>query len=180
MNMVIDASSLILFAKADILRETAAIAALHTTEEVKSEVLAGAEKGRKDAWYLQELLKEGVITVDQTDKKMMERLGKDFNMGQGEASVITVALRSPMPLLTDDNKARKVGKVLGIEVLSSLDFPPLLYKKEIIPYEKAVICLEMLQKEGWFGEGVIREAFAVLERIRGERHENNSDDGEVA
>jgi predicted nucleic acid-binding protein len=169
MKIAIDSSGLILLAKADILRETCSIVELETTEEVKNEVMMGLEKGRKDALYLQELVEEEKIKIVPVDKNLVKKFRKDFNLGLGEASVIALAISQKMPMVTDDDKARKIGKILGVSVLSSLDFPSVLYGKNVITYDKAKICLEVLKKEGWFSENVLIEAFKALERVRGEK-----------
>ncbi len=169
MKITSDSSGIILLAKGDMLRELCSIAYLEATEEVKSEVMAGLEKGRKDALYMQELVKEEKIKVIKVDNNLTEKFRKDFNLGLGEASVIALAINQKIPMITDDNKARKVGKVLGLDVLSSLDLPLILYEKDVITYDKAKICLEVLKKEGWFGESVLIEAFKGLEKIRGEK-----------
>jgi len=180
MKVVIDSTGVILLAKGDILREVCSIADIETTEEVKSEVMVGLDKGRKDALYMQELMKEGKIKVTRANEGLTGKFRKDFNIGSGEASTIAVSTSRKIPMLTDDNKARKVGKILGIEVLSSLDFPPILYEKGVITYDKAKAYLEVSKKENWFSESVLTEAFNALERIRGEKDENSADNSQVA
>lgn len=169
MNVVFDSSSLILLAKADVLRETCSIAEVIMVNEVESEVTEGLKKGRKDALFVQELVKEGKIRVLQTNKALAAKLREDFKLGLGETAAISLATTNSMPLATDDNKARTVGKVLGLSVLSSLDFPLLLRMKGVISHDKAKICLEVLKKEGWFSETVISHAFKKLEEAGGEK-----------
>lgn len=169
MKTTIDSSGVILLAKGDILREVCSMADIETTEEVKGEVMAGLDKGRKDALYMQELVKEGKIKIMGSDKNMTEKFRKDFNLGLGEASVIALSASQKIPMITDDNKARKVGKILGVDAFSSLDFPFLLYEKGMITYDKAKTYLEVSKKEGWFGESVLIEAFKSLEKARGEK-----------
>ena len=169
MKIATDSSGLILMAKADILRETCSLANLETTEEVNSEVMMGLKKGRKDALYLQELVKEEKIKIVSVDRNLVEKFRKDFNLGLGESSVIALSIAQKIPMITDDDKARKVGKILGVTMLSSLDFPSVLYGKNVITYDKAKICLEVLKKEGWFSENVLIEAFKNLEKVRGEK-----------
>ncbi len=169
MKIAIDASGIILLAKADILREMCSTSDVETTEEVKDEVMIGFERGREDALYMQELVKEEKIKVTEVDKNLTEKFKQDFNLGLGEASVIALSISQKISMITDDNKARKVGKILGLDTLSSLDFPIILYEKDVITYDKARISLEILKKEGWFGENVLIEADKALEKVRGER-----------
>lgn len=159
-----DESAIILLAKANILRQVCLIAKLETTGEVKAEVMQGLEKGKENAFYLRQLAREKKIKITQTKKQLAEKLGKDFRLGLGEASVIALCLKQKKPMATDDNKARKVGKILGLQVISSLSFPIILYKKKIIGLEQARIALSVMDREGWFKEDTIREAFDELKK----------------
>ncbi len=162
MKVALDSSAIILLAKADILRQACSIANLETTEEVKAEVMQGLKKSKKDALYLQELAKEGKIKIVKIESRLAEKFKKDFNLGPGEASIIALSIKQKIPMTTDDNKARKIGKILGLQVLPSLNFPVILYRKKKISYEKAKAALSVMEREGWFGEDVIREAFNNL------------------
>lgn len=164
MRASIDASSIILLAKANMLAKVSHIIKLETTPEVKAEVMKGLEKGKKEALYLKELARKGDIKISKAESKLIGRFVKDFNLGLGEASLLALATKNNLPVITDDNKARKVGKILGLKVLSSLNFPILLYKNKIIDYESAVLALRTLKRVGWFSEEVIIEAFNELKR----------------
>lgn len=169
MRIVVDSTGIILLAKASILRSICELVGLEITKMVESEVMAGLQKGRTDALYLRELLEEGKIKRAEIDVKIAERFRKDFRLGHGEAESIALAVSCKLPLITDDNKAKKVSRVIGVEVLSSLDFPIVLYENNMITYDKAKISLEILKKDGWFGESVILEALNTLEKMRGEK-----------
>ncbi len=167
-GLVFDSSAIILLGKAGILREACSLTGVNIPKDVKNEVLKGLEKGRKDALLAQELMKEGKIKVLQNDANLANKLQKDFNLDLGEAAAIASAAAKQIPVVTDDNKARGVGKILGLSVLSSLDFPLMLYLKSIISYDKAKICLDVLKKEGWFGDEVMANAYKTLEEAEGE------------
>ncbi len=145
------------------------IANIRITKEVEAEVMLGLEKGKRDALYMRELMKEGKIKPARVNMELVEKLRKDFRFGIGEASVIAMSVSSKIPMLSDDNKARKIGKILGLDILSSLDFPTVLYEKGVITYDRAIICLEVFRKEGWFGENILIEAYNNLEKARGKK-----------
>lgn len=168
-RLVFDSSAVILLAKCGVLREVCSLTAVNIPTDVKNEVLRGLEKDRKDALLAQELMKEDKIKVLQHDADLASKLQRDFNLDLGEAAAIAAAAANQIPVVTDDNKARAVGKILGQSVLSSLDFPLMLYLKSIISYDKARICLDVLKKEGWFGDEVAVHAYKTLEDARGEK-----------
>lgn len=166
-ELVFDSSAVILLAKAGLLREVCMAGGVNITGEVESEVLKGLESGRKDALLARELIKEGKIRMMQHDKALASKLQKDFNLDLGEATAIAAAVATQIPAVTDDNKARIVGKILGLAILSSLDFPLILHLKGVISYDKAKICLDILKKEGWYGEEVMAKAYRALEEAAG-------------
>lgn len=169
METAIDSSGIILLAKADILREVCSIAVLKTTKEVENEVMAGLVAGKKDALFMQELLKENKMQTVKANNDLIEKFRKDFNLGSGEASIMALSVTRKIPMITDDNKARKIGKIIGLDILSSLDFPIILYSKGLITYDKAKACLETLKRGGWFSKNILAEAFDILKRMRGEK-----------
>ncbi len=177
MELAFDSSSIILLAKADILRQVCSIAAVVIVAQVEAEVMAGIRSGKNDAIFARELVREGKIKIVEVGSVSAEEVSLhglmlDFRLGVGEAATIMLALSEKMPLVTDDNSARKVGKFFGLEVLSSLDFPVILCLKDVISYDKARICLGVLRKEGWFDESVLLSAFEALETVKGGKNEN--------
>lgn len=167
-ELMLDSSAVILLAKAGILREVCTIGKVNITEDVKGEVLKGEGSGKSDALITRELVNEGQIKVLRQDAAFAGRLKKDFNIGLGEATVIAASAARQIPAVTDDNKARSVGKMLGLAILSSLDFPLILCLRGVISHGKAKICLGILKKEGWFGDEVMEKAYVALEEARGE------------
>lgn len=172
MELAFDSSSVILLAKANLLRQVCSLTNVKMPAQVEAEVMAGIEGGRQDALFVRELVREGKIKIVEVGKKPAEEvslynLKVSFRLGPGEAAAIVLALAGKTPLVTDDNSARKIGKFLGLEVLSSLDFPIILCLKSIIGYEEARTCLGVLGKEGWFGESVLLSAFEALETVKG-------------
>ncbi len=174
MELAFDSSSIILLAKAGLLRRVCSLTNVNMPVQVETEVMAGIEDGRKDALFVRELVKDGKINIVEVGKKPAEEVSLynfkvSFRLGPGEAAAIVLALTRKMFLVTDDNNARKVGKFVGLGVLSSLDFPVILCLKSIIGYEEAWACLGVLGKEGWFGESVLLSAFEALEGAKGEK-----------
>lgn len=174
MKLAFDSSSIILLAKADLLKQVCSLADVNMPAQVETEVMVGIEDGRKDALFVRELVKDGKIKIVEVGKKPAEEISLynfmvSFRLGLGEAAAIVLALTRKMPMITDDNNARKIGKFVGLEVLSSLDFPSILYLKSIIGYEEARACLGVLGKEGWFSESVLLSAFETLEGTKGEK-----------
>jgi len=162
-RVITDASSLILLSKSQLLREVTEIVDMHTTAKVMGEINVGLEYGKTDAIVTNQLVKEGKIKVKNPKNKLIKKIREDFNLGDGEASIIALYSKKYDTIVTDDNSARKTLRALGIKVLSSLDFPIVLFKLKKVTYEKARISLETLEREGWFGYAVMRRAYRKLE-----------------
>ena len=167
MKVAVDSSSIILLAKAGLLMEACKLAELLTTKEVEAEVMRGLAKGKADA--AKRLIEGRKIRVVNPNARVSNKLQEDFGLGLGEATALALVAVEKIALLTDDNKARKAGKILGAQVLSSLDFPVVLFAKKVIQKERAVAAVKSLQRHGWFNESLIIEALAQLEKMGGEK-----------
>ena len=169
MKVAVDSSSIILLAKAGLLMEACKLAELLTTKEVEAEVMRGLAKGKADALQAKRLIEGRKIRVVNPNARVSNKLQEDFGLGLGEATALALVAVEKIALLTDDNKARKAGKILGAQVLSSLDFPVVLFAKKVIQKERAVAAVKSLQRHGWFNESLIIEALAQLEKRGGEK-----------
>lgn len=172
MELAFDSCSIILLAKAGLLRQVSSLADIRVAAQVEAEVMAGIGSGKADALFVRQLINEGRVKIVEIGRNPAEELSLsslqlDFRLGSGEAATLVLALTRKTPLVTDDNSARKAGKIIGLQVLSSLDFPIILCLKSIIGYEEARVCLDVLRKEGWFSEGVLLSAFEALETAKG-------------
>lgn len=131
---------------------------------VKEEVVErGKEKGKADAFLIEEGIKEGWITVieDIGMREIAERAGIE----EAEAITIAQARAKRCPVLLDDFAARRFAIGLGLEVVGSIG---VLIKSAIehkISKEGALDALEKLAKVMWLSIDVYEDARKTIEKL---------------
>ena len=112
---------------------------------VKEEVVErGKEKGKADAFLIEEGLKEGwIVTVEDVD---MEEIAERAGIEEAEAIAIMHARRKRCPVLLDDLAARRFAIGLGLEVVGSVGVLIKSAKEYKISKEEALDSLEKLAK----------------------------------
>ncbi len=98
-----------------------------------------------EVWIPEAVKKEfGEITlpcviIKETKSHLIQLLGKDLNLGNGEAGVISLAHENNMKALIDDQKARKIALNLEIRVSGTIGFLIKAYQLNLInsAYENA-------------------------------------------
>lgn len=154
---VIDSSTLILLAKVDMLdlviNNTKKPIVL--TEEVVKE---STTKKTIDALLIEKRIIENKLKIEKIKSTFSEMLVKDFNLGAGEAEALAFAVENKEMLMTDDKKAIKACKIFSVDFITSLSLAVILYKKQIINKEKALIYLEGLENYGRYSKEIIKRA----------------------
>lgn len=160
MNLITDACTVILLAKASILRTTAETYTLIMPQEVKTEVLAGKIIHATDAFIIEKLIEEKAIRITKTkNTQIYEQLQKDFGMGNGEAAVLAYARNKKSSIVATDNRqGRKAAKINSLPLTGSIDILIALYKQGKLTSEKARQALKILETEGWFDIHLIEKA----------------------
>lgn len=124
---------------------------------VKEEVVEkGKEKGKADAFLIEERIKEGwIVTVENVD---MSEIAERAGIEEAEAIAIMHARRERCPVLLDDLATRRFAIGLGLEVVGSVG---VLIKSTIehkISKEEALDALEKLAKVMWLSIDVYGDA----------------------
>lgn len=159
MKIVMDACTLILLAKSLVLEKTLNAFEIVTTTEVYAEVAKGKEKKFEDALLAEKLKTSNLLKIDSSNKKIMNQISEKFNMGEGESSVISLALTEKNIIVATDNKqGRKAARVHDLSLIGSLELVVSLNKKGIIDRNKATEAINVLQREGWFQSHLIERA----------------------
>jgi predicted nucleic acid-binding protein len=100
MAIVFDSSTLILLAKAELLRMVVGRSTVPIPSRVRAECLV---KDSFDAILIGELVKEGKVTVEKVDAdKATEKLMADFRLARGEAESLYLAMMKRCLLAVDD------------------------------------------------------------------------------
>ncbi|MDD5147877.1 MAG: hypothetical protein PHH08_00250 [Candidatus ainarchaeum sp.] len=161
---MIDASTLILLAKSGLLDsflenfpKTPFIAA-----EVEREATA---KASFDAILIKERINgKKIVVKDVKNKKLVEKVSKDFRLHLGEAETIALCVENSWQLVgTDDYNAIKACIVLQIAYTSAIDILAKLCKEKILSKKEALTKLELLSYFGRYSDEIIEDVKNRLE-----------------
>ena len=144
---ILDASTLILLAKSDLLTLLAEKTRIVIPPEVQREALA--RKDLYDARMIEGLLRKGKIQVAKYHRPVRRReIQVDFGLEAGEAAALLLAKEKDEPLGTDDGPAIKAAKIMGVPFFTAVHVLLELYEKRRINEQAALAKLEKLQKSG--------------------------------
>ena len=156
--IVLDTSTLVLLAKADVLPLLVENTPLVIPHEVESEALA--KPSLYDAQVIARLVQAGAIRVTKKGSSIQRRrLERDFKLGIGEAAAVLLAMERRLPLGTDDGLAIKAAKILNVPFLTALHVVMALYQQGRLDRRVASAKLDALQRWG-------RYALPILEVAR--------------
>jgi len=159
MNLVVDACSAILLAKASVFEQLTFAFEIKMTKDVFEEVIAGKKRMFQDALLIDRLHKEKKVTLVKADSQVTKKLMKDFNMGGGEASTIARGLTEKNTIIiTDNRQGRKAASINDLPLAGSIELIVSLFKKNKITKDKALNALKILKEEGWFNTYLIEKA----------------------
>lgn len=163
--IVLDASTLILLAKAQLLGPFLEGVKLRVVipEEVAREC-CGAKK-TLDALKIQQALDESAITViPLKNRKLVAKLQADFSLGQGEAEAIALAVGQRASLIgIDDKNGINACKLLGIPFATAIGILLRSREKGLLDRSWALAALASLARFGRYKESIIEDARLKLE-----------------
>ncbi|MBI3061743.1 MAG: hypothetical protein HYY83_07190, partial [Deltaproteobacteria bacterium] len=117
--IVLDASTLSLLAKSDLLPLLAEKTPIEIPPEVEQEALARREL--YDARMIEGMLRDGKIQVSKSARPEQRRqIQADFGLEAGEAAALLLAKENDQPLGTDDGPAIKAAKIMGIPFFTAI------------------------------------------------------------
>jgi predicted nucleic acid-binding protein len=163
--LVLDASTLILIAKAELLGPFLA--------GVKLEVVIPGEVAREccgakktfDALMIQKALDESRIKVIFVkNRKLAAKLQADFSLGQGETEAIALALRENAQIIgIDDKNGINACKLLGIAFTTAVGILLRSHEKGLLNRSAALEGLAALERYGRYKNSIIEDARLKLE-----------------
>lgn len=158
-RLVLDASTAILLAKVDLLRElTSRGTAIMAGTAVDETVIRDSD----DARMIRRLLDEksiGRVTAPAGADALM----RDFRIDHGEAETIAVARETGATCATDDGPAIRCCRVLGVSFTSAIGLLAALAEADVV---EPTLALELLAKLQRFGRYDARILEDVARRIR--------------
>jgi len=163
--VVFDSSTLILLARTELLDRFLGAAKLKIVVPREVERECCEERETLDGLLIQRAITEKKITVRfLKEKKVYEKIRRDFTLGVGEAEAIALALSEKAELVaTDDKKAINACKLLKITLTTAVAILVRMYEKGALEQEEALGKLEALQKYGRYKKAIIADARSKLE-----------------
>jgi predicted nucleic acid-binding protein len=156
MEAVFDASTLILLAKIELLRDLAGEINIIISEKVKAECLA---KEGIDAKLIATLIKERKIEVRKAgNAEIIKKVQRDFRIEAGEAEALLLARKMECPLAVDDGPTIKACKVLGQQFITAIHFLLNLTLNNKLQPPIALAKLEKLSIYGRYSKRIIEDA----------------------
>ena len=163
MKIVFDASTLILLAKIELLREITEEINVIIPEKVKSECLL---KEGMDATLISTLIRETKIIVKKAgNAEAIKKIQHDFRIETGEAEALWLARRLDCAIAVDDGPTIKACKVIGQRFITAIHFLLNLVSENRLELPMALVKLEKLSIYGRYNRRIIEDA---TRRLKGE------------
>ena len=162
MEIVFDASTLILLAKIELLREITGEINVIIPEKVKSECLL---KEGIDATLISTLIRETKIIVKKAgNAEAIKKIQHDFRIETGEAEALWLARRLDCAIAVDDGQTIKACKVIGQRFTTAIHFLLNLASQNRLEKSMALAKLEKLSVYGRYSKKIIEDA---TKRLKG-------------
>lgn len=156
---VFDASTTILLAKVTLLRTIAGYWKIIITPAVKKEIFR--KDSSEDSQIVEALLREKlIIEVRGLDSSVF---AEKFGLGMGESEAIRFSAQKEYALATDDGRAIKTAKILGVEFVTAIHCLIYLHKNKKIDTEIALEKLKNLEKYGRYNIEIIKNATKIIQ-----------------
>jgi predicted nucleic acid-binding protein len=157
-----DSSTLILLAKADLLRLVAEDFGVLIPRAVKEECLA---IDSFDSRMISTLIGETKIDVLKVARRAtVDRLKSDFRLHRGEAEALALAIEKKTSLAADDLLAIKACRILDVRFVTAIHFLIALNEKGKITEQMSIAKLDKLSYYGRYNKKILDDA---RERLKG-------------
>jgi predicted nucleic acid-binding protein len=159
----LDASTLILLAKTDILPIVTDNVQVVIPEIVQKEAMAKPES--YDAQVIERLIKDGRIKVWlETVSGSIKGLQKQFRLDEGEAASLLLAKEQRWCFGTDDGRAIRAAKILEVPFTTALQILAVLHTEGQIHTESALAKLDILEKLGRYHVQLLEDIRARIKK----------------
>ena len=166
-SIILDASTLILLAKTDLLQIWVSSVHALIPEVVRRE--ATVKPDVYDAQLIARLVKDGKIHVerDRSFHEFAKGIEKQFRLGAGESAALALAKEKQCALATDDGVAIKAAKILEIPFITTLHILAVLCDEGRLDARTALAKLDLLETFGRYGALLIDDVRARIKKERG-------------
>jgi predicted nucleic acid-binding protein len=164
--ILFDASILILLAKIERLEIflTDLDRKLAISEKVNEEVFEGSSP---EGPLIAKLIQDRRIDVLKTrDRKLVLRLMEDFNIDEGEAKTLTLAVQKKASLVvTDDKNAIRACKIMKLDFTTAIAILVRACEKRLIQIDEAFAKFKKLQSFARYNKAIIETARNQIEGV---------------
>lgn len=163
--LVLDASTLILIAKVEVLEVFLDNVNLEVVIPAEVERECCAAKKSLDALMIHKAVQESKIkVVEVKNKRLVSKLRGDFNLARGEAEAIVFAVAESVQILgIDDKNGINACKLLGIPFTTAIGILIRMREKHLLTTSEALAKLTALGKHGRYKESILDDAKQRLE-----------------
>ena len=164
-SLVLDASTLILLAKIDLLPMAAERVSILIPREVRDEALAKPEV--YDAQIIARMLREGKILVrEERAARKQKEICEQFRIDSGEAAALILAMKKKCAIGIDDGPGIRAAKVLGVPFVTAMHVLVEFCERGIIDEQSAMAKLDSLQMAGRYHIQIVEDARASIRKRR--------------
>ncbi len=123
----------------------------YTTKSVYREVVEeGKKSGRPEVFVIDALITSGVIKIKApSNKKYISRLRENPKIHEGDADVLALAHELKGIALMDDEEARGMAEIEGIEHHGTIYLLLRMRKMKLLTKEEALAGLNEMIRMGW-------------------------------
>jgi predicted nucleic acid-binding protein len=163
--LVLDASTLILVSKLEVLNSFLGAVDLVVTIPAEVEKECCAAKKSLDALMIQKAIDEARIRVVAVgDKRLVAKVQSDFGLGKGEAESIALALAKKARIVgIDDKNGINACKLLGIGFTTAIGILIRIREKKLLTVNEALVKLAALAEYGRYKASILEDAKRKLE-----------------
>ena len=105
-----------------------------------------------------------IVVLKTRDRKLVRRLMEDFNIDEGEAETLTLAIQEKALLVaTDDKNAIKVCKIMKLDFTTAIAILVQACEKGLIQADEAFSKLQKLQSFARYNKTIIETARNQIE-----------------
>ncbi len=171
--MIIDSSSLIIFAKTNRLELLVKLYGnIEITKEIYHEcVEEGMKINAPDAKIIKKAFEEGkviILPLNENYKNLSRNLSTTYNIDSGESDAISLSIQdSRKTLVMDESLGRNVAKLHGLSPKGSLRVILEAYLKDLIDEKEIKVLIgEMIKNKFRVGGDIINEFWGIFEYIK--------------
>jgi len=156
MEIVFDASTLILLAKIELLREIVEEIRVIIPQKVKAECVS---KESVDTILISTLIREKKIVVKEVrNAEAIKKIQMDFRIEAGEAEALWLARKLKCPIAVDDGPTIKACKIMNQRFTTAIHFLLNLAGQNRLELPMALAKLEKLSNYGRYSREIIENA----------------------